>query len=194
MEKLIDELKNGDLKTNSVSVKESYTATAKVGRDIIENVEYFTFNHSTLWDQSDMNKLEKLWLIITTPYYRVNNKLKETYWSCRYGFERMFKGYDSVDTFETFSKFIERYTKILTRLRKCHYGYPGTLTEDEWNNILDKMIYHLRYMDEETVIEELEKGVPEDWVASSKTVYEIMDKHKDAFFKLFSEYFYNLWD
>jgi hypothetical protein len=45
-------------------------------------------------------------------------------------------------------------------------------------------------MDEETVTEELEKNVPEDWHASYKTVGEIMDKHKDAFFELFSKYFY----
>ena len=194
MEKFIDELKNGNLKASSVSVKDSYTATAKVGRDIIENAEYFSFNHSTLWDPEDMNKLEKLWFFITTPYYRVKNKLEEVYWSCRYGFERMFKGYDSVDTFETFSKFTDRYSKILTELRNCHYGYPGTLTEQEWDNILDEMIYHLRYMDEETVTEELEKDVPEDWIVNNKTVYEIMDKHKNEFFKLFSEYFYNMWD
>lgn len=106
----------------------------------------------------------------------------------------MFKGYDSVDTFETFSKFIERYTKILKDIRKCHYCYPGTITEYEWDNILDEMIYHLHYMDEEVVTEELEKDVPNDWVASNKTVYEIMDKHKNEFFKLFSQYFYDLWD
>lgn len=175
-------------------MKNSYTSTVKVGRDTIENVEYVTFSHSTLWDPADMNKWEKLWFVITTPYYRVKNKLEEAYWKCRYGFERMFKGYDSVDTFDTFSKFIERYTKILTELRNCHYGYPGTLTEEEWDNILDEMIYHLYYMYEEHVTEELEKDVPEDWVAIGKAVYEIMDKHKNEFFKLFSEYFYNLWD
>ena len=46
----------------------------------------------------------------------------------------------------------------------------------------------------ENVSEELEKDVSDDQTVSSKTVYEVMDKHKDTFFKLFSEYFYNLWD
>lgn len=106
----------------------------------------------------------------------------------------MFKGYDYVDTFETFAKFIERYTKILTEYRKMHVGYVGTMTNEEWEAIIDEMLYHLKYMDEETVTEELERYVPDNWHASSKTVAEIMDKHKNAFFELFSKYFYHLWD
>ena len=194
MNEFIDKLESGELKSNTVSTRDFHVAAAKVGRDVIENAEYFTFDHSDWWKPKEMGKLEKLWDVITTPYYKTKWWLKETYWEVHYGFERMFKGYDSVDTFETFAKFIERYTKILTELRKCHYGYPGTITNEEWENILDEMIYHLHYMDEETVIEELEKDVPNDWNASGKTVSEIMDKHKDEFFKLFSEYFYHLWD
>jgi hypothetical protein len=106
----------------------------------------------------------------------------------------MFKGYDSVDTFETFAKFRERYLKILTEYRKNHVGYVFEMTADEWDAIIDEMIYHLHYMDEETVTDELEKGVPDDWLASHKTVNYILDKHKDAFFELFSRYFYHLWD
>ena len=185
-------------RTNTASINEKHYATAKVGRDTIENVEYITFNHSDWFKTKEVktfkDKLEKFWGIITTPYYRAKWKIKEVYWEVRYGFERMFKGYDSVDTFETFAKFIERYTKILIEYRKTHIGYVGTMTEEEWDGIIDEMLYHLKYMDEETVTEELEKDVPDDWSVSSITVYEVMDKHKDAFFKLFSEYFYNLWD
>lgn len=194
MEDFIGKIESGELRSHTVSTREFYTATAKVGRDVIENAEYFTFDHFDWWPQKEMKWFEKVWDVITTPYYKVKWKIKEAYWEIRYGFERMFKGYDSVDTFETFAKFIERYSKVLTELRNNHYGYPGTITEEEWDNILDEMIYHLRYMDEETVTEELEKDVPDDWTASAKTVYEIMDKHKNEFFKLFSEYFYNLWD
>lgn len=185
-------------RARTVSTGEKHYATAKVGRDAIENVEYIVLDYSDWWKPKEAktfkDKLEKLWDVITTPYYKAKWKVKEVYWNCRYGFERMFKGYDSVDTFETFAKFIERYTKILTEYRKTHIGYVGTMTEEEWDGIIDEMLYHLKYMDEETVTEELEKDVPDDWTASAITVYEVMDKHKDAFFKLFSEYFYNLWD
>lgn len=198
MEEFINKLENDELKSHTVSTREFHTATSKVGRDVIENAEYFIFDHSDWWPSKEIktfkDKLEKLWDIITTPYYKAKWKIRDAYWEVRYGFQRMFKGYDSVDTFEIFSKFIDRYTKILTEYRKTHVGYVYDLTEEKWDEIIDEMIYHLYYMDEWHVIEELEKDVPDNWSASAKTVSKIMDKHKDEFFKLFSEYFYSLWD
>jgi hypothetical protein len=192
-EDFIEKVENGELRSNTVSTRETHIATAHVGKDIIE-AEYFVFDRSPLWKPKETRWFEKVLDVITTPYYRAKWKIRDMYWEVRYGFERMFKGYDSVDTFETFAKFIERYTKILTEYRKTHIGYVGTMTEEEWDGIIDEMLYHLKYMDEETVTEELEKDVPNNWNASAITVYEIMDKHKNEFFKLFCEYFYNLWD
>lgn len=173
----------------TVSTKNEYKATVTVGNDTIE-AEYFIFERSlglnepkwTLWDK------------ITIPFYRAKRWIRDTYWRIRYGVQRMFKGYDYEDTFETFAKFIDRYTKILTDYRKWHVGYVGTMTNEEWEAIVDEMLYHLHYMNEETVMNELEKDVPDNWSASYKTVEYILDKHKDAFFELFSKYFYHLWD
>lgn len=179
----------------TVSTKNEHKAIATVGKDTIE-AEYIVFEHSNFWNQKKMNVFEKVWDVITTPYYKAKHWIRDTYWEVRYGFQRMFKGYDSVDTFETFAKFIERYTKILTEYRKMHCGIPMEFedSEEEWDAIIDEMLYHLHYMDEETVTNELEKDVPDDWSASQLTIDDIMLKHKDAFFKLFSKYFYNLWD
>lgn len=179
----------------TVSTSGEHKATVTVGKDTIE-AEYFTFNRSGWCTPKKMNFFEKILDVITTPYYRVKRWIKDTYWEIRYGFQRMFKGYDSVDTFETFAKFIDRYTKILTEYKNNHWGVPIEFENsgEEWDAVIDEMLYHLHYMDEETVTEELEKNVPEDWHASYKTVGEVMDKHKDAFFELFSKYFYDLWD
>lgn len=186
-----------DSRSATVSTNNKHKATARVGRDTIE-AEYYTFDHSGWWRKKEIKTfkdvVEKIWDTITTPYYVVKRKVRDVYWEIRYGFQRMFKGYDSVDTFETFAKFIERYTNILTQYRKRHVGYCSEMTEEEWDNVIDEMLYHLHYMDEETVTEELERDVPESWSASHITVYEVMDKHKNAFFELFSKYFYNLWD
>lgn len=182
-----------DSKCVTVSTSGEHKATVTVGKDTIE-AEYFTFNRSDWWTPKKMNFFEKVWDVITTPYYRVKRWIKDTYWEICYGFQRMFKGYDSVDIFETFAKFRERYIKILTEYRTYHVGYCLEMTEEEWDNIIDEMIYHLHYMDEETVTEELERDVPNDWHASYKTVNYILDKHKDAFFELFSKYYYHLWD
>lgn len=152
--------------------------------------EYIEFEH----DLSSFKKSFNLWDKITMPFYRIRRVVRDVYWEIRYGFQRMFKGYDYVDTFETYAKFIERYYKILTDYRKNHHGYPFNLTEEKWDNIIDDMLRHLYYMDEENVEKELKKDVPENWTVSSKTTSEVMEKHKNEFFKLFSEYFFNIWD
>lgn len=182
-----------DSKHVTVSINNEHNAMATVGKDTIE-AEYFIFDHS---DWFGLNEPDwTLWDKITIPFYRMKHWIRDTYWEVRYGFQRMFKGYDSVDTFETFAKFIDRYTKILTEYRKKHWGIPGEFIdkEEEWDAVIDEMLYHLYYMDEEHVIDELERDVPDDWSASYKTVNSILEKHKDAFFELFSKYFYNLWD
>ena len=184
-----------DSKHVTVSTSGEHKATVTVGKDTIE-AEYFIFNHSDWWTPKKMNVFEKVWDIITTPYHKAKRWIREAYWEVSYGFQRMFKGYDSVDTFETFAKFIERYTKILTEYRKKHCGIPMEFENsgEEWDKVIDEMLYHLHYMDEQTVTEELEKDVPDDWTVSSKSVYEVLEKHKNAFFELFSKYFYDLWD
>lgn len=191
----IDNINIDNLLNNSrcvtVSTRDTHKTTATVGRDTIE-AEYHTYERV---DWFGINEPKwTLWDKIASPFWKIKRWLKDTYWEIRYGFQRMFKGYDSVDTFETFAKFIERYTKILTEYKKTHVGYAGTMTNEEWEAIIDEMLYHLYYMDEEHVTEELEKDVPEDWGVSQRTIDEVMYKHKDEFFKLFSEYFYNLWD
>jgi hypothetical protein len=183
-----------DSKCVTVSTENEHKATVTVGKDTIE-AEYYTFE-SDWWNKRKMNVFEKIWDVITTPYWRVKLWIKDVYWEIRYGFQRMFKGYDAVDTFETFAKFIERYTKILTEYRKKHVGIPMEFenSEEEWDKVIDEMLYHLHYMDEETVTDELEKAVPDGWHVSQIIVDNVMLHHKDEFFKLFSKYFYDLWD
>lgn len=185
--------------TKKTTYHSVYKPYVQVGRDTIEDVEYLIFEHSGWFEKKEIKTckdlLEKIWDAITTTFYRIKHKVRDIYWKIRYGFQRMFKGYDVVDTFETFAKFIERYSKILNDYKKHHWGYPGgDITEEAWESIIDEMLYHLKYMDQETVILELEKDVPDDWSVSVKNTYEIMDKHKDAFFELFGKYFYYLWD
>lgn len=138
-------------------------------------------------------KMEDLWLGVKSRLW-LNSRIRDVCWEIRYGFERMFKGYDSVDTFETYAKFIERYQKILLEYKKNHLWYPTGMSESEWEDIVDEMIRHLRYMDENNVIEELCKGMPKDYVPDYNVVDDIAHKHKDEFFNLFSKYFYHLWD
>lgn len=148
------------------------------------------FNYSP----TKRNKFSDLWFNITLPFYRLKRKIRDIYWEIRYGFQRMFKGYDYVDTFETYAKFIDRYYKILKDYRENLHSHPGTMNEHQWNAIIDKMLLHLYYMDENHVDEELCKDAPDNWIVTLDTSYSIMEHHKNEFFKLFSEHFYDLWD
>lgn len=186
---------------SKVTLDNKYKADAVVGKEQIKDAEYLSFKHleedflgTKSKPKTFKDKIEDIWDNICWPFYRIKHWLKDIYYEIRYGFERMFKGYDSVDCFEIFAKFTERYEKILKEYRKYHYGYPADMTVEEWEHVIDDMIYHLHYMDEENVNLELSKGMPEDWTPSSKTVYEIMERHKNDFFNLFSKHFYNLWD
>lgn len=177
--------------------KNKLFTTVEIGGEKIEQAEYFCFDIDYLQannTQSEISIKLTLWDKITLPLYRFVHKVKNVYWNIRYGFQRMFKGYDNVDVFDTFSKFTDRYSKILAEYRKSHVGYVGTMTLEEWNSIIDEMIFHLYYMNEENVNEELKKYVSDNWIPTLETVSKIMDSHKDKFFKLFSEYFYSLWD
>lgn len=55
----------------------------QVGRDVIENVEYYIFNHDW-WPKKETktfkDSLEDVWDTITTPYYRIKNKTRDIYW------------------------------------------------------------------------------------------------------------------
>lgn len=175
-------------------ITKDYTKEVEIGGEKIM-AEFFEYEpYNDLLKSLESSDNTNVWDEITAYFHRLKHKVEDLYWKIRYGFERMFKGYDSVDTFDTFSKFIDRYQKILTEYKKTHWGYPGTMTEEEWENIIDEMLFHLYYMDEENIDKELDDGVPESWIPTLDTTNKIRESHKDKFFELFSKYFYSLWD
>ena len=107
-------------------------------------------------------------------------------------------GYDEYATWETFDWFIDTMKDVLKTYRNGHIGYPVVSYDDkekqdtaniEYDAGLDKMISLLDDMDENSPKYDT-KEYREDYGKH----YEEMDAAKDEFFKLFSKYFYNLWD
>lgn len=150
-------------------------------------VQYFKLEYNS---KSHLSFLDK----ITIHFCHLKHKIRNILYETKYGFERMFKGYDSIETFNLYSKFIDRYRKILAEYMNNLHSHPGNMTEEEWQEILEEMIMHLDFMDEEKVDRFLMKDLPEEWIPSMVTSYEIIEKHKNEFFKLFSQHFYVLWD
>lgn len=137
---------------------------------------------------------ESFWDSVKYFPWRLGFKVKNLYYQVKYGFQRMFRGYDDTEVFNTDLTFIDRYLKILKDFKKHHCAHPCELTPEQWNAVLDEMIKHLTLMNENNVMSKLKKGMPDSFEPDYKTVNEIQNKHKDEFFKLFSEWFYSLWD
>ena len=108
------------------SIADTHISKVEIDGEEIQ-AEYLEFKH----DFDSLNKSFNLWDKITIPFYRIKNKLRDVYWEIRYGFQRMFKGYDYVDTFETFAKFTERYYRILMEYKEHHNSHPSNFTEEE---------------------------------------------------------------
>lgn len=76
--------------------------------------------------------------------------------------QRMSRGFDNSETWSldsTISRFIEPRLKVFKEL---HAGYPGYLTEEKWEEILDKMIKAFEYINNDDTFdhkEEVDEGL-----------------------------------
>ena len=167
-----------------------YIQNIEIDNEIIR-AEYFEMDDNEIkyFDKS-FSLMERIEMF----FRRMKHRARDIYYEIYYGFERMFKDYDEVDIISLHSKFVERYYKILTDYKNTLHGHPINLTQEEWDNIINDMLKHLYYMDEENVEKELLKGVSKGWIPTIDIIEKVTEKHKEEFFKLFSEYFYNLWD
>ena len=117
--------------------------------------------------------------------YRIRHpieRLRDYYLNIKYSIQRVHRGWCNMDTFEIDSWFLNVVPEMLRYLREHKCGFPGYIegekcSSEDWDNILDKMI------------ECFEKASPENGIISDANVAA-----KDEGFKLFSKYFYYLWD
>jgi hypothetical protein len=114
-------------------------------------------------------------------------KIDKLCWSVRYAFQRIYRGYDDRDVFEFYSNFLKRNTKILKDFKKNNTGYPGDLTEDEWDNILQDIIDYLESADEDVAF-------VDNWsIENQKQSDDYAEQNKNKGFDLLKERFFNLW-
>lgn len=122
--------------------------------------------------------------------YNSDNKIRNLFWNTIkfpknfYWFIREFcsfvkNGYPYEAIYNHHGYFRNHICKILNEYLKLHEGYPLGMTNEDWENIIKKMITALDkcYNPEFSTIED---------------EYDV--KSKDEFFKLYNEYFFDLWD
>lgn len=142
-------------------------------------------------------------------------RLRLLKWDIVYAWQRAWRGWDARDMFNMDSSFISREKEILKAYREKHFTllnvpeeyrskFNGRLffDDDETNMILDMMIYHLDLMDEDYVEKLLYgKNVYDDdynpkecTIEKSKRIASVINQNKNAFMKLFTIFFWSLWD
>lgn len=119
-------------------------------------------------------------------FLRKKDKIKDIQYEIKYGFQRMFRGYDDVDVFGLNDKFIERYIKILKSFKKNSMSYPAQLeTHEEWMQIIDTMISYFKLADSDDPYYD---GI--DFIKAEEEAYEYRKKALELFVKWFDD----LWD
>lgn len=130
------------------------------------------------------------------------NKIKRLFFKA---YERIFFGFSREDTWDIGSWFCEIMPKMLQYLRLNTHGYPYNMSMKEWNRKLRMMESLFRNAN----------PYKDDWETGTKRpLYKRWVKHqvfrkdtsdflkysffqnwcKDKAFKMFAEYFYDLWD
>lgn len=128
-------------------------------------------------ERNKMLKLNKYLreLGIDENFYLFDEKMKQL--DCRYKEdENGFVPAECWNLDTTFAMYI--YSHLCYFRDNCNYGYPGNLSEEQWNNILNKMIEGFRLL-----ITREENDIP------SKT----KEKKIKYGIRLFAKYFSALW-
>lgn len=124
-------------------------------------------------------------------------KLRDAYHSVRYAIQRVYQGYDDRDMLEFYPNFLKRTTKILKSYKKNNISYPGNITEEKWDEILQEIIDCFENADEFIAADNLFGGFEKfinDWSFERQAqLDEYVEKNKNRGFDLLKEHFFHLW-
>ena len=164
--------------------------------------------------------LKDFFVHIKTNKTNIKCFFRELRWQLKYAWRRAWYGYDDVDMFECFEMFRRRMIRNLEDFIKHGNGLLNLPQESEhYNELLEKfpegyfddentkliyqtMIFHLQMMNEDYV-EKILYGnnvYDDDYeigcrsIEDHKRIYSVMRQNKNAFMKLFSLFYYDLWN
>lgn len=135
-----------------------------------------------------MKKQNKMFLSL--PFkkrYWIKN-LSELRKEIKWAFQRMKYGYSDCDVWNIDDWFLDSIVPMLQQLKENLHGYPSNYTFDEWNDILEQMIFNFTEGNED-----ISSKKPKDFKNWSEYNEYIAD-HLNKGLKLFVENFHNLWD
>lgn len=134
---------------------------------------------------------------------RFRNKID----NIKFKMQKVQRGYSDIDVWNIHSWFLNTIVPMLKQLKETHMGYPCGMTSEEWEQILDKMIFCFTEANEETCSQKNEyqlefdnmfncknKDILNDYTNREIEIDKYMKKNLDEGLDLFKQYFYDLWD
>lgn len=104
--------------------------------------------------------------------------------------QRAKKGYTYLDVCNVNDFIEEKMLAILKDFKKNNVGYPLNMSFEEWSNIIDRMIFLLQEMNDETCsLVDTNATTNKERIERAK----YMLKCKDEFYDLLKKYHYDLW-
>ena len=76
--------------------------------------------------------------------------IKSSFVSKKWAKQRAKKGYCELDTYSVSDWFLNTLPDMLEEIKKNYTGYPDELKEQEWNEILSRLIFLLREANDDT--------------------------------------------
>ena len=129
-------------------------------------------------------------------------RLKELRWQLHYAWQRAWRGYDDTEVFDFCFTFMERIIPILKDFRERNIALwiedRGTdnykeLTEDQTNEIIDRMIYLAENSDSDAWVDmDLDPNDEDDFIKIEEIAKRNNENEKE-FLRLFCEYFPQMW-
>lgn len=102
--------------------------------------------------------------------------------------QKLTRGYTDEEVWDLKTSISDFIIPRLERLQKIRHGYPADLTDEQWQEIISKILRAF-YL----VKEEYDRGnhmSQEEWLQKDK----ISEKYKKEGLELFAKYIDNLWD
>lgn len=96
--------------------------------------------------------------------------------------QRIEQGYCDKDVCNLDAYFLQVFIPALKQLKASQHGHPARMTEQQWTDILNKMISHFEAID-----------LYYDRLPMNKQGMATNEYHIQAGFRLFADYFTDLW-
>lgn len=144
-------------------------------------------------------------------FYRIIDFFKCLPREIKWFWQRGKRGYSDRDVWNMDDWFLDTIIPMLKKLKTIKHGYPANLTPEEWDKILDRMIFCFKEANDSTcsMINEYEekfiletfgnplkdnKELRENYIRRTTEIEKYQLKMEEEGFQLFSKYFHNLWD